>query len=444
MHVTQTTYRSMEESASWPDSATQWIETFFDDGSFLPIGTRGPGFGAGGNPHVLAGVGRVDGRYVALVAEPTRATGTGGPGDSAADSAIDHAMDTGCPLIFLTVGGPPSDTSLGRAPRLRAKRLVQLSGVVPLINVGIGVIQPAGSFLGALSDFTVSVGTAGERESAYAAPELDDVCTWVKDLLDYLPQNNCEFVAVNDVDEPAPAPALGTHVPDLSSEPYDLEPLLDALSEGAETLEVGRGRADALTTAFARIGGRSVGVLANQTAEAGGLIGPPEAKKAARFIQFCDAFNLPLLFLVDTAGPAADSSPSDASFAQLAYATAAATVPSITVILRKAHGVAGDVFGSKHLGVDAVLAWPSASVAPAGFHREVEAEAEGGLTDSQRAEALQRRRGAAHDLAQAMDQGDIDQIIEPSETVQTITRWYAALDNKRRNTPARKHGNPPL
>lgn len=443
MHVSQTTYRSTEESASWPESAIRWIETFFDDESFLPI-TRASDFGAGGNPNVLAGVGRVEGRHVTLIAEPTRSAGTGGPGDAAADSAIDHAVDTGCPLLFLTVGGPSSETSLGRAPRHRAERLVQLSGVVPLINVEIGVIQPAGGFLNALSDFTVSVGTAGERESAYAAPTLDHACTWAKDLLDYLPQNNCEFVAVHDLDEPGPGPALGTHVPDLTSEPYDLELLLDALCEGGETLQIGRGRADALMTAFARIGGRSVGVLANQTVQAGGLVGPPEAKKAARFVQFCDAFNLPLLFLVDTAGPAADSSPTDPSYAQLAYATAAATVPSITVILRKAHGVPGDVFGSKHLGIDAVLAWPSASVAPAGFHREVEAEAAGGLTDSQRAEALQRCSNVAHDLNRAMDQGYIDQIIEPSETVQTITRWYAALDNKRRHTPAKKHGNPPL
>ncbi|MEV7135585.1 carboxyl transferase domain-containing protein [Arthrobacter sp. NPDC093128] len=439
-----TTHRATEESASWPDSAIRWIETFFDDESYLPIGARGLGFGSGENPRVLAGVGTVDGRYVTLIAEPARPTGMGGPGDAAADNAIGHAMETGCPLLFLTVGGPSSDTSLIRAPRYRTKRLVHLSGVVPLINIEIGMIQPAGSFLDALSDFTVIVGTASERESAYAAPTLDDACTWVKDLLEYLPQNNCEFVAVHDLDEPGPAPALGTHVPDLCSEPYDLEPVLDALCEGAETVHIGRGRADALTTAFARIGGRSVGVLANQTAHAGGLVGPPEAKKAARFVQFCDAFNLPLLFLVDTAGPAADSSPADPSYAQLAYATAAATVPSITVILRRALGFAGEVFGSKHLGIDAVLAWPSASVAPAGFHREVEAEAGGVLTDSQRAEALQRRRSTAHDLNRAMDQGYIDQVVEPSETVQVIARWYAALDNKRRHTPAKKHGNPPL
>lgn len=439
-----TTFRLTEEPASWPASATRWIETFFDDESFLPLGTPGPGFGAGENPHALAGVGTVGGRYVSLIAEPTRSAETGGPGDTAADRVIDHAIDTGCPLLFLTVGNPASDTSPCREPRHRARRLVELSGVVPLINVEIGVIQPAEGVLDALCDFTVSVGKAGQRESAFAAPKLDDLCAWVKDLLEYLPQNNCEFVAVHDLDEPGPTPALGAHVPDLSNEPYDLEPLLDALCEGAETLHIGRGQADALATAFARIGGRSVGVLANQTAETGGLVGPPEAKKAARFIQFCDAFNLPLLFLVDTAGIPSDSSQSDQSYAQLAYATAAATVPSITVILRKAHGVAGDVFGSKHLGVDAVLAWPSATVASAGFHREVEAEAASVLTDSQRAQALQRRRSAAHDLAHAMNQGYIDQIIEPSETVQIITRWYAALDNKRRHAPAKKHGNPPL
>jgi acetyl-CoA carboxylase carboxyltransferase component len=421
-----------------PHPLEHWIETLFDDDSFLSLDSRSPESHAWSRTPVT-GIGQINDRSVACIGVPS---GTAHP-QQMVDKVLGLARQTGCPVILVTeeqAANEPPGNLHGWISSLAG--LSQLSGVVPIISVGIGPCSPAQELVGTLADFRISIGANPSGTYSHVADELAGACEWVRDLLARLPQNNCEFAPYDDLYEPDADPALPELVPANPAEPYDVLPLLEALSDD-DCLQV-EGRGEAMISAFMRIGGRSLGVLASQPAHRNGLLGPSEARQAARFLRFCDAFNLPVLFLVDVPGDATKTSDTYAAYAQLAQATAEVTIPVVTVLLRQAYGLAASLFGSKALGADIVLAWPAASLAPAGLHRTVNAQLAEDATDHQRAQALERQLTRANDLQHQTSEGHLDQVIDPRDTSRILASWFTMLENKRKQNPSKKHGNLPL
>lgn len=436
MNTTQQIDRDAAIAA--PHRIDALIAALFDDESFLPLGGV-PAEPGGKTETPLAGVGQVHGKSVAFAAAPAH-TGTQ---RRAFVGILDQAQRTGCPLVL--VSNFPSgnkSSAVMPAPMTGIARLVELSGLVPIVAIEIGEGSTSGELVSALADFRVQIAPKDGRNSSYTADHIEDGAAWVRDLLDVLPRNNCEFAAPTEQDGPDPSSTLCGIVPDNPAEPYDVMQVVSALSSNAPVVINGEG--PALITAFVTIGGLTVSVVANQPAHRGGLLGPDEALKASRFIRFCDAFNLPLLFLIDTPGPSEPRTLDYAPYAQLAHATAAASVPIASVLLRRAHGLPTNVFGAKALGADVVLAWPSATLAPAGLHRLVSADQPKEIDDTSRADALEQFRRTAADMDRALTDGLIDQVVTPDETPWLLARWFQTLESKRKQGPAKKHGNFPL
>jgi acetyl-CoA carboxylase carboxyltransferase component len=425
-------------AVSWsiPSPLGTWITSFFDEDSFLSLGHPAA---APDTQTLIAGVGQVNGQSVACASVSSLSV----PSRRVIDRVIALARQTGCPIILVSTDQPPvAPLDELHGPFSSIEGIIQLSGVVPIITVEIGACGETQKLIGALSDFRILVGPKGSGAYSYVTDELKRGCAWIRDLLARLPQNNCEFATANDLFGPYAAQDLAALLPNNPVEPYDVLQILDALSDDEPLCVEGQG--SALASAFIRLGGRSVGVLASQPAHHGGIFGPDEARKAARFLRLCDAFNMPLLCLVDAPGHSTQIADDQSAYAQLAHATAAASIPIVTVLLRRAHGFAAAVLGAKSLGVDVVLAWPSASLSPAGLHRVVNSLLPEGASDSQRADALERHRTRSDDLERQTNDGLIDHVIDPNDTPQILARWFAALENKRKQGPSKKHGNLPL
>lgn len=414
------------------------IAALFDDDSFLPLGGM-PAEPGRETETPIAGVGQVHGKSVAFAAAPTQTDAQ----RRAFDGILDQAQRTGCPLVLVSTFPNGDESPAVMAPPMTGTaRLVQLSGLVPIIAIEIGEGSITGKLVSALADFTVQIASKDGWNSSYTTDHVEDGAAWVRDLLDLLPRNNCEFAAPTEQDEPDPSSTLSGIVPDNPAEPYDVMQIVSALSNNAPLVIDGEG--PALVTAFVTIGGLTVSVVANQPAHRGGLLGPDEARKASRFIRFCDAFNLPLLFLIDTPGPSEQGTLDYAPYAQLVHATAAASVPIASVLLHRAHGLPTNVFGAKALGADVVLAWPTATLAPAGLHRLVSVDQPEEIDDTSRADALEQFRRKAADMDRALTDGFIDQVVTPDETPWLLARWFLILESKRKQGPAKKHGNLPL
>lgn len=436
MNTTQQIDRDAAMTA--PNRIEVLIAALFDDDSFLPLGGM-PAQPGRETETPFAGVGQVHGKSVAFAAASTQTDAQ----RRAFDGILDQAQKTGCPLVLVSTYPKGNESpAVMAAPLPGIARLVQLSGLVPIIAIEIGEGSTSGELVSALADFRVQITSKSGRNSSHTSEHVDDGSAWVRDLLALLPRNNCEFAATTEQDEPDPSSTLSGIVSDNPAEPYDVMQIVSALSSNAPLVIDGEG--PALVTAFITIGGLTVSVVANQPAHRGGLLGPDEARKATRFIRFCDAFNLPLLFLIDTPGPSEQGTLDNAPYAQLAHATAAASVPIASVLLRQAHGLPANVFGAKALGADVVLAWPTATLAPAGLHRLVSAEQPEQIDDTSRADALELFRRKAADLDRALTDGFIDQVITPDETAWLLARWFPTLESKRNQGPAKKHGNLPL
>src|SRR5450432_941561 len=299
----------------------------------------------------------------------------------------------------------------------------------------------------------------------YQAKDEDDCLSFARELLSYLPSNNLD-------DPPVPPAAadwaagpsadleitdedaeLDTLIPDSPNQPYDMHDVITRVVDDGEFLEIHAGFAQNIVVGFGRIEGSSVGVVANQPMHFAGCLDIDASEKAARFVRTCDAFSIPVLTFVDVPGFLPGTGQEWGGIirrgAKLIYAYAEATVPKITVITRKAYGGAYDVMGSKHLGGDVNLAWPTAQIAVMGAQGAVNILYRRELADSTDQNALRTRLVSEYEdrLANAYIAAEreyVDAVIRPAETRPQVIRALRALRSKRQTLPPKKHGNIPL
>jgi propionyl-CoA carboxylase beta chain len=308
----------------------------------------------------------------------------------------------------------------------------------------------------------------------YQAKDEQDCIDFARELLSYLPSNNLDepprrqVPAAGDtgpddtvlddtvLDDTGPDDTdaeLDTLIPDSPNQPYDMREVITRVLDDGEFLEVHAGFAPNIVTGFGRVEGASVGVVANQPMHLAGCLDIDASEKAARFVRTCDAFSIPILTFVDVPGFLPGVSQEWRGIirrgAKLIYAYAEATVPKVTVITRKAYGGAYDVMGSKHLGGDVNLAWPTAQIAVMGaqgavnilYRRELAAAAD---PDALRAQRITEYEDTLANPYIAAERGYVDAVIRPAETRLAVTRALRALRTKRQTLPPKKHGNIPL
>jgi propionyl-CoA carboxylase beta chain len=277
----------------------------------------------------------------------------------------------------------------------------------------------------------------------------------VRELLSYLPQNNREDPPRRESSDPADRmdPALDSIVPPESNQPYDIKDVIRRVVDEGEFFEVHEHWAKNLVVGFARMDGRSIGIVANQPAFLAGCLDIDSSVKGARFVRFCDAFNIPLLTFEDVPGFLPGTGQEFGGIirhgAKLLYAYAEATVPKVTVITRKAYGGAYCVMGSKHIRTDVNLAWPSAEIAVMGpegavnivYRRELAASGDG---DAARKRKIDEFRERFANPFVAAERGYVDDVIEPHETRPRVIRALRMLESKVDTMPRKKHGNIPL
>jgi propionyl-CoA carboxylase beta chain len=484
-------------------TARERIDLLLDAGSFVEFDElarhRAHEFGIQANrPYgdgVVTGYGTVDGRPVAVFSQDFTVFG-GSLGEVYGEKIVkvmDHAMKTGCPVIGFNDGGGARIQEGVVALGLFAEiffRNVRASGVIPQISLIMGPAAGGAVYSPALTDFVVMVeGTShmfitgpdviktvtgedvtfeelgGAHTHAsksgvahYQADSEEDAITYVRDLLSYLPSNNLEeppLVAtatsaeVTEEDE-----ALDTLIPDSANQPYDMHTVIETVldAEGG-FLEVHEAFAPNIIVGFGRVEGSPVGVVANQPMQFAGTLDIDASEKAARFVRTCDAFSIPILTFVDVPGFLPGVTQEWGGIirrgAKLLYAYSEATVPKVTVITRKAYGGAYDVMGSKHLGGDINLAWPTAQIAVMGasgavnilYRRQIAAADD---PVALRAEKTTEYEDALANPYIAAERGYVDAVIRPSETRLAISRALRSLRTKRETLPPKKHGNIPL
>jgi propionyl-CoA carboxylase beta chain len=443
---------------------------------------------------VVIGTATVDGRPIALYSQDFTVFG-GSLGEVHAEKIVkiaDFALKSGIPLIGINDSGGAriqegvaSLNGYGKIFRLNTRS----SGVIPQISLILGPCAGGSAYSPALTDFTVMVKetsnmfitgpdviktVTGEDvgmeelggafthntksgNAHYMADSEADAIDYVKALLSYLPSNNMDGSPVlpptETLEKKASDTALNTLIPDSPNQPYDMKVLIQAIVDEGEFLEVHSLYAQNIVVGFARIEGQSVGIIANQPSQLAGTLDINSSEKAARFLRFCDAFNIPILTLVDVPGfmPGTEQEWNGIirRGAKLLYAYAEASVPLVTLITRKAYGGAFIVMGSKYLGSDINFAWPSAEIAVMGaqgavniLHRKEIAEAKD--VEATRKELVDDYTEKFSNPYLAAERGTIDSVIEPEDSRQYITKAFRTLKTKRDILPARKHGNIPL
>ena len=483
-------------------TARERIDLLLDPGSFTEFDElarhRATDFGiAATRPYsdgVVTGYGTVDGRPVCVFSQDFTVFG-GSLGEVYGEKIVkimDHALKTGCPIIGINDGGGARIQEGVVALGLFAEifyRNVMASGVIPQISLIMGPCAGGAVYSPAITDFTLMVeGTShmfitgpdviksvtGEDVtfedlggahahgvksgvSHYQASDEPDCIDFAKDLLSYLPSNNLEEPPRFDVDadlEIGPTDAeLDTIIPDSPNQPYDMHDVITRVLDDGEFLEVHALFAPNMVVGFGRVEGSPAGVVANQPMHFAGCLDIDASEKAARFVRTCDAFGIPILTFVDVPGFLPGVTQEWQGIirrgAKLIYAYAEATVPKVTVITRKAYGGAYDVMGSKHLGGDVNLAWPTAQIAVMGaqgavnilYRRELAAAAD---PDAMRAELIAEYEDTLANPYVAAERGYVDAVIRPAETRLAVTRALRALRTKRQTLPPKKHGNIPL
>jgi acetyl-CoA carboxylase carboxyltransferase component len=288
-----------------------------------------------------------------------------------------------------------------------------------------------------------------------AAESEADTLYLIRKLLSYLPQNNLEdppFLPNGD-DSLRTDEALNSIIPDDPGKPYDVKEVIRRVVDSGQFYEIHETFAQNIVVGFSRLGGHSVGIVANQPQVLAGVLDIDASEKAARFVRFCDAFNIPVVTLVDVPGfmpgPTQEHGGIIRSGAKLLYAYCEATIPKVTIVLRKAYGGAYIVMSSKHLRGDINLAWPSAEIAVMGpdgavsivFRKEME---KAGDPTQRKADLVTEYRMKFANPYIAAERGYLDDIIEPSETRPRLINALEMLQNKRDSNPSKKHGNMPL
>jgi len=486
-------------------TARERIERLLDPGSFTEFDElarhRASDFGMTANrPYgdgVVTGHGTIDGRPVCVFSQDFTVFG-GSLGEVYGEKIVkvmDHALKVGCPIIGINDGGGARIQEGVAALGLFAeifRRNVLASGVIPQISLIMGPCAGGAVYSPAITDFTLMVEgishmfitgpdviktVTGEEVSFeelggaqahnaksgvahFQAKDEDECFDFARDLLSYLPSNNLddppvfdagpdeEILAVTDADA-----ELDTTIPDSANQPYDMHNIIEHVLDGGEFLEVHAGFAHNMIVGFGRADGHPVGVVANQPMHLAGCLDIDASEKAARFVRTCDAFNIPVLTFVDVPGFLPGTGQEWGGIirrgAKLIYAYAEATVPKVTVITRKAYGGAYDVMGSKHLGGDINLAWPTAHIAVMGAQGAVNILYRREIADAEDPDALRARLITEYEdtLANpyiAAERGYVDAVIRPAETRSQVIRALRALRTKRQTLPPKKHGNIPL
>jgi propionyl-CoA carboxylase beta chain len=447
---------------------------------------------------LVSGYGTIDGRMVAVYAQDFAVFG-GSLSAVNGEKIVkvqEFAARNGCPVIGINDGGGARIQEGVASLAMFAdifRNNVHSSGVIPQITLIMGPAAGGAAYSPALTDFVIMVdktshmfitgpdviksvtgedvdmeALGGARShntttgtATYMALDEEDAIEFAQELLEFIPLNNLAEAPVEPFEErpkiEAEDEALNSLVPDSASAPYDMAALVEQLVDDAYFLQLQALYAPNIITGFGRIAGRSVGVVANQPNQLAGTLDIAASEKAARFVRFCDAFNIPILTLVDVPGflPGTDQEWGGIirRGAKLLYAYAEATVPKITVITRKAFGGAYIVMGSKKLGADINLAWPTAQIGVMGaqgavnilHRRELSTVAkEGGDVEERRQELIEDYEAALLNPYQAAERGYIDAVIEPAETRWQIGKALHATYHKRESPPAKKHGNIPL
>jgi propionyl-CoA carboxylase beta chain len=496
-----------KQHAAGKMTARERIEALLDPGSFTELDEfarhRSRNFGMDAKrpfgDGVVTGYGTVDGRPVCVFSQDVTVFG-GSLGEVYGEKIVkvlDMAVRNGCPIIGINEGGgariQEGVVSLGLYGEI-FRRNVHASGVVPQISLVLGAAAGGHVYSPALTDFIVMVDKTSQMfitgpdvvktvtgedvtleelggarthntksgVAHYLAEDEADALDYVKTLLSYLPSNNLDplpAIEVAPVDVALPEALtdfdleLDTFIPDSPNTPYDMHAVLEHVLDDGEFLEVQALWAPNILIGFGRIEGRPVGVVANQPTQFAGTLDIDASEKAARFVRTCDAFNVPVLTFVDVPGFLPGTSQEWDGIirrgAKLIYAYAEATVPNITIITRKAYGGAYDVMGSKHLGADVNLAWPTAQIAVIGaqgavgiLYRKELAAAED--PEQLRAELISEYEDTLANPYIAADRGFIDAVIPPSHTRIQVVRALRLLANKRQTLPPKKHGNIPL
>jgi propionyl-CoA carboxylase beta chain len=447
---------------------------------------------------VVTGTGTIHGRQVAVYAQNFTIFG-GSLGEVAGEKIVkvmDTALRLGIPIIGLLDSGgariQEGVVALGKYGEI-FRRNTQASGVIPQISVIMGPAAGGAVYSPALTDFVIMVDKTSQMfvtgpdviktvtgedvgmeelggglthnsvsgVAHYLATDEEDALDYVRTLLAFLPDNNLSEAPEYHSDAPLEITdadrALDTIIPDSPNQPYDMHEIIDRLVDDGDFLEVQPLFAPNILIGFARIEGRTVGIIANQPSQKAGTLNIDAGEKASRFMRFCDAFGVPILTLVDVPGylPGTDQEWSGVirRGAKLLYAYAEATVPLVTVITRKAYGGAYIVMGSKQLGADLNYAWPSAEIAVMGgqgavnilYRSELKAaEANGQDLAAVRAKLA---KDYTYNIASpylAAERGELDSVIEPAATRVVVTKALRALRTKRRETLPKKHGNIPL
>ena len=440
---------------------------------------------------VVTGYGTINGRLVYVFAQDFTVFG-GSLSETHAEKIckiMDLAVKNGAPVIGLNDSGgariQEGVSSLGGYADIFYRNVLS-SGVVPQISAILGPCAGGAVYSPAMTDFILMVegssymfvtgpnvvktvtneevssedlGGASAHSTKSGVTHLVaandvDCLDKIKKLLSYIPQN-CEDTAprlpytlgdeYRDV--------LNTIIPENANQPYDMREVIGGIVDEGSFFEIQDAYAENLVIGFARLAGRSIGIVANQPIAMAGVLDVNASKKGARFVRFCDCFNIPLLVLEDVPGflPGTDQEWNAiiTNGAKLLYAFSEATVPRITVITRKAYGGAYDVMNSKHIGADMNLAWPSAEIAVMGakgaseiiFKREIEA------SEDPQAKLAEKEKAYADTFAnpyRAAARGFVDEVINPRETRRKLIKAYAMLEHKTVQTPRRKHGNIPL
>ncbi|MGZ8615447.1 MAG: acyl-CoA carboxylase subunit beta [Actinomycetota bacterium] len=481
-------------------TARERLDVLMDQGSFVetdPFAVhrahdfgmdrkRPPGDG------IITGYGTIDGRKVFVASQDFTVFG-GSMGEVMAQKVtkvMDLAMSTGAPFVSINDSGgariQEGAASLAGYGFI-FERNVRASGVIPQISVIMGPCAGGAVYSPAITDFTFMVRetshmfitgpdviktVTGEDVSmeelggamthatksgvaSFVGEDDEDVLNRVRYLLSFLPSNNLEDPpAYAPTDDPNRSADALTHlVPDRAKEPYDMHEVIRYVVDDGEFLEIFPLWAMNIVIGFARLDGRSIGVIANQPKVNAGTLDIEASEKASRFVRFCDAFNIPILTLVDVPGFLPGTNQEYNGIirhgAKLLYAYAEATVPRMTVITRKAYGGAYLVMNSKHLRSDVAFAWPTAEIAVMGaegavnvvFRKEIEKAAD---PSQKKAELIKEYRDKFSTPYAAAERGFIDDVIEPAETRARLIKALRMLSTKRESVPARKHGNIPL
>ncbi|MDB4292633.1 acyl-CoA carboxylase subunit beta [Maribacter sp.] len=480
-------------------TARERVHFLLDDGSFEELGAlvthRTKDFGMEKQKFygdgVVTGYGTINGRQVCVFAQDFTVFG-GALSETHAEKIckiMDMAMNIGVPVIGLNDSGgariQEGVRSLGGYADI-FHRNVMASGVIPQISAIMGPCAGGAVYSPAMTDFTLMVENSSYMfvtgpnvvktvtNEEVTSEELGGAMTHatksgvthltagndiqcinqIKQMIGYMPQN-CEdapedlpFEMGEEVRE-----VLEGIVPENAQQPYDMRNLIKGIIDEETFFEIHKDYADNIVVGFARIAGKSIGIVANQPMSLAGVLDVDASKKAARFTRFCDCFNIPLLVLVDVPGflPGTDQEWNGiiTNGAKLLYALSEATVPKVTVITRKAYGGAYDVMNSKHIGADMNYAWPGAEIAVMGakgaseiiFRKEIAA------ADDPEAKLVEKEQEYAELFANpysAAERGFIDEVILPKNTRRKLIKAFTMLENKAVSLPKKKHGNIPL